>query len=58
MLKKLYRTIFLLICFAPIFIYAGTFEDGIFSVSGFSKGRLINKHEFELIVMIHLDFMT
>ena len=81
MLKKLYRAIFLLICFAPIFIYAGTFEDGkniankymennfeedyskyiisedtkygfsekgIFNVSGFNKGGLINKYEYDL----------
>ena len=46
-LLKLTPLVFTL-CFIPIFISAGTFEDGIFSVSGFSKGGLINKHEFDI----------
>ena len=79
-LLKLTPLVFTL-CFIPIFISAGTFEDGkniankymennfeedyskyiisedtkygfseeeIFSVSGFNKGGLINKHKFDI----------
>ncbi len=47
-MRKFFQIFILILCFAPIFIYAGTFEDGIFSVSGFSKGGLINKYEFDI----------
>ena len=80
-MRKFFQIFILILCFIPIFISAGTFEDwkniankymennfeedyskyiisedtkygfseeGIFSVSGFNKGGLINKHEFDI----------
>ena len=80
-MRKLFQIFILILCFVPLFISAGTFEDGkniankymrnnfeedyskyiisedtkygfsedgIFSVSGFSKGGLINKYEFDI----------
>ena len=83
-MKKLFKLLIPLLCFMPLFISAGTFEDGrklankymeenfeddysryivsevynskygfsreegIFNVSGFNKGGLINKYEYDL----------
>ena len=80
-MRKLFKILIPLLCFMPLFISAGTFEDGrklankymqenfeddysryivsedtkygfsekgIFSVSGFNKGGLINKYEYDL----------
>ena len=80
-MRKLLIILILLLCFMPLFISAGTFEDGkklankymeenfeddyskyivsedtkyglsekgIFSISGFNKGGLLNKYEYDL----------
>ena len=80
-MRKLFKLLIPLLCFMPLFISAGTFEDGrklankymeenfeddysryivsedskygfsekgIFNVSGFNKGGLINKYEYDL----------
>ena len=80
-MRKLFKLLIPLLCFMPLFISAGTFEDGrklankymeenfeddysryivsedskygfsekgIFNVSGFNKGGLINKHKFDI----------
>ena len=80
-MRKLFKLLIPLLCFLPLFISAGTFEDGrklankymeenfeddysryivsedskygfsekgIFNVSGFNKGGLINKYEYDL----------
>ena len=87
-MRKFFKLLISLLCFMPLFISAGTFEDGrklankymqenfeddysryivsedtkygfsekgIFSVSGFNKGGLINKYEFDISMISNND---